>query len=86
MPEPLNTMMDSLKAYIEDTGIIVTEVINISYGKKIRMKLDMRQAEINLFYGKRGYSVVISPRCGTNEEFNNVAADLIQSFLNLQYL
>lgn len=81
VPEQLNDIIDDLKAYIEQNGVTVTEIINISYGKKIRTKLSMRQAEVNLFYGKRGFSVVKSPRTGTDDEFNEVMASLISTFL-----
>lgn len=81
VPEPLNTIMDGLKKYIEDAGLTLTEIINIQYGKKLRMSLGLKQAEANLFFGKRGFTVVVSPRCGTDSELNNVAADLIRSYI-----
>lgn len=81
VPEQLNEIMDDIRKNIEETGIQVTEVININYGKKIRMKLGLKQAEINVFYGKRGYSVVKSPRCGTSSELNDIVSDLINNFL-----
>lgn len=82
VPERLNEVMTDLKSYIEHTGVIVYEVVNIQYGKKLRMKTGLRQAEINLFYGKHGFSVVQSPRCGTSSELNQMMADLINMFLN----
>lgn len=81
VPEQLNVLMDKLIPYIRETGITVEEPININYGKKIKMRLNLKEAEINLFYGKRGYSVVLSPRKGTNEELNMVCAELINQFL-----
>jgi len=81
VPEQLNEVMADLKAYIENTGVIVYEIVNIQYGKKLRMKTGLRQAEVNLFYGKRGFSVVQSPRCGTSSELNQMMADLIDVFL-----
>lgn len=59
----------------------LTEIINIQYGKKLRMSLGLKQAETNLFFGKRGFTVVVSPRCGTDSELNNVTADLIRSYI-----
>ncbi len=81
VPEQLNEIIDELKSFIVQTGVEVTEIINISYGKKIRMRLRLKQAEVNLFYGKRGFSVVKSPRTNTDEEFNEIAVRLIESFL-----
>jgi hypothetical protein len=81
VPEQLNEIIEQLKAYIEESGLIVTGIYNISYGKKIVVKLGLRTGEINLFYGKKGYSVVESPRSGTNSELNRITADLINCFL-----
>lgn len=81
VPERLNEIIAELKIFIEETGLQVTEIINIQYAKKIRARLGQKEAEVNLFYGKRGFSVVISPRLGTNEELNELLADLIKAFL-----
>ena len=81
VPDQLNMIIDDLVAYIQDTGLVVTEIIDIQYGKKIRISMGMKLAEINLFFGKRGFSVVRSPRSGTNAELNDLTAQLIQSFI-----
>lgn len=44
--------------------------------------MGMKQAEVNLFYGKRGFSVVQSPRTGTNADLNQLMANLITGFIN----
>ena len=81
VPEILNDIMDGLRKYIEDKGAVLAEVINIQYGKKLRFRVGMRKAEINLFYGKRGFSVVQSPRTGTDAEANALMADVVNCFL-----
>lgn len=81
VPEQLNMIIEDLVRYIQDTGLVVTEIIDIQYGKKIRISMGMKLAEINLFFGKRGFSVVKSPRSGTNGELNDLSAQLVQSFI-----
>lgn len=81
VPEQLDDIIASLKEFIEDQGLTVTAIDNIQYAKKIRAQLNMRQAEVNLFFGKRGYNVVISPRRGTDAELNDVLALIIRNFL-----
>lgn len=81
IPECLDDIIGDLKKYIEDTGIIVYEIVNIQYAKKIRCKMGLRLGEVNLFYGKRGFSVVQSPRSGTSTELNALLADLVTSYL-----
>ena len=86
VPDQLNTIMDNLVSFIEDTGLVVREVIDIQYGKKLRVDMGQKKAEINVFYGKRGFSVVKSPRCGTSEELNELTAQLIQTFIYQLYV
>lgn len=82
VPERLNEMVQPLKQHLEQTGLLVTEIVNIQYAKKVKVRMGMKEAEVNLFYGKRGFSVVISPRRGTNEELNKLVAQLIEQFVN----
>lgn len=77
VPEEAERMVDTVVKYMIDKEITTIEVINIHYGKKFRFALNNRQAEINLFYGKRGFTAVISPRIGTNGELNEVCLQLI---------
>lgn len=81
VPEQLNDIMDDLKKYIMETGTVIQEIVNINYGKKIKVLVGQKMGEINLFYGKRGFTVVISPRTGTSPDINEMIAALIESFL-----
>lgn len=81
VPTQLDDIIDPLCEAIRQTGIEVTEVCNIQYAKKIRTRLGSRQGELNVFYGKRGYSVVESPRRGTDDELNHLLADVVKAFL-----
>lgn len=82
VPEQLERIIDELIAFIESTGVEVYETTNIQYAKKLKFRNGLKLAEINLFYGKRGFSVVQSPRCGTSAPFNQLMADLINQFIN----
>ncbi len=82
VPEILNQLEEKLRGYVNDIGLTVTEIINIQYGKKIRAELKLKKAEVNLFYGKRGFSVVVSPRSGTDESLNSLLAETVETFVN----
>jgi hypothetical protein len=77
VPSEAEEMVEHVVAQLAEQQIATTEVTNIHYGKKFRLALGNRLAEINLFYGKRGYTAVISPRNGTNSELNQVCWQLI---------
>ena len=82
VPEELESLMEGLKAYVEDNGVELYDISNIQYGKKIKCRLGLMNAELNLFYGKKGFSVVVSPKHGTSTELNKVLAELIQGFID----
>jgi hypothetical protein len=81
VPEELNRIMNSLTDYMTSAGIVIKEISNINYGKKIKAIIGNKEAEINIFYGKRGFSVVQSPRTGTSPEMNQLMATFIENFL-----
>ena len=74
--------MDGLIHFLQENGLAVNSFSNIQYGKNIRIQLGLKKAEINIFYGKRGFTVVECPRTGTNKELNHLCSDLIRSHLN----
>lgn len=81
VPEILEQYIGGIKGYLEDNGVEVYETINIQYGKKIKCKLGNKLAELNIFHGKRGFSVVPSPKNGVSKELNSVLAELVNAFL-----
>jgi tetratricopeptide (TPR) repeat protein len=81
VPKQLNEILERLLAYIGEAGVVVEEVCNINYGKKFRLKAGMSLAEVNLFFGKKGFSVVKSPRQGTSESLNELMTAYIQGFI-----
>lgn len=82
VPERLERVMDSVRRLIEQMGIEVTAVRDIQYGKKVTVRSDMREAELNIFYGRKGFSVIESPRRGTSKELNTLVAELVRNHLD----
>lgn len=82
VPEVLNRIEEELRGDVQKLGFDVSEICNIQYGKKIRAGVGLRKAEVNLFYGKRGFSVVVSPKTGTDEDLNNLLADAVRTFIS----
>lgn len=81
VPQRLDEIMGELKQYVEETGVMLYEVGNIQYGKKLRFRMGQKLAEVNLFYGKRGFSVVQTPKGGTSAELNELMVQLINGFI-----
>jgi tetratricopeptide (TPR) repeat protein len=81
VPEQLNQILEKLQAYIAEVGVTVEEIVDIQYGKKFKFRSGLSQAEVNLFFGKKGFSVVKSPRQGTSEQLNELMTTYIQLFI-----
>lgn len=77
----IEAIMEGLTSFVQEQGICFVSATRIQYGKKLYFSLGLKKAEINLFFGKRGFSVVKSPKCGTSAELNEVVASLIQLFI-----
>ncbi|MDR1403385.1 MAG: hypothetical protein LBJ60_06760 [Tannerellaceae bacterium] len=82
VPEQLEQILEKLLEYISESGVKVEEVVNISYGKKFKLSTGILRAEVNLFFGKKGFSVVKSLRQGTSAQLNELMAAYIQSFIS----
>jgi len=81
VPNELEMIIDSIKAMFEQNGLMVSMITNIQYGKNIKMNLGVKKAELNLFYGKKGFTVVECPRAGTNSELNRLCSELLKIHL-----
>lgn len=85
VPEELDCAIEGIKQAVEDLGIEMHEIRDIQYGKKLIMKSELRTAEVNVFFGHRGFSVVESPRRGTSPELNNLMSRIIKQHLDSIY-
>jgi tetratricopeptide (TPR) repeat protein len=82
VPDQLEMILERLLQHIAESGVQVEEVVNIQYGKKFKFCAGPAQAEVNLFFGKRGFSVVKSPRQGTSDELNELMTSYIKTFID----
>ena len=83
VPQELNTVIPELQQYLNQVGLEVERVENIHYGKKIVVKLGFRWAELNIFYGKKGFSVVKTPKNGSDGELCEVTYQYIKQYLEI---
>lgn len=81
VPEAIESVKSGIKEMLENVGLTVTEMRNIQYGVKVIARVGMRCAEINVFYGKKGYGVVTSPKRNTDRELNEMTGRLIKQYL-----
>lgn len=83
VPEVLNEIMNGLENHLSVLGLKTKEIVNIQYGKKIKLNLGAKMAEVNVFYGKKGFSIVASPKSGTSTDLNSLSVDCITDYLSI---
>lgn len=77
IPEELNRVVDRLTQKLNSYQIEVKAIEDINYGKKFVLSLQNFWAELNVFYGKKGFSVVKTPKRGSNEELADIGFKLL---------
>lgn len=77
VPEELEKEIEKVSAHLKNHNIETKEVTNIHYGKKFVFKLNEYWAEINLFFGKKGFTVVVSPKSGSNADLADICYKLM---------
>jgi len=81
IPDELNTIIDLISNALKQYSIEVVEIKNIHYGKQFLLKLQHHIAEINVFYGKRGFTIVKSNKSICNMELVDISHDIIYSVI-----
>ena len=81
VPEILKLVEEPVHKAVEKHGISIEEIRDIQYGKKFGFAHGLHRAELNIYYGKKGFSVVISPRCGTHDELNKLVHALVSEVI-----
>ncbi len=78
-PKEIESVTEVIRENLLNYSIDIVDVSNINYGKKYKLCYLNKKAEVNIFYGKKGFTVVQSPKTGTDKELNSLVADIISS-------
>lgn len=78
VPEEMDQIIEQVQAHIMEHDILMKSITNIHYGKKVVFGFGPEKwAEINIFYGKKGISLVKSPKRGRDEELEDVVYQIL---------
>lgn len=82
-PEELDRLMAEVLEQVSSVGAEVLAAAPISYGRKIRIGAGHVWAEVNLFYGSRGVSIVGTTKTGSNKELCDSIVVLLKSHFSI---
>jgi hypothetical protein len=81
VPEKVMQLEAELRLRCAEAGIDITESEDIQYGRQLAFAAGGHQAEINLFYGKKGFSVVKSTKSMCSDELNDMVYNLVMELI-----
>ncbi len=81
VPELLQKLLPDIGAALAEQDLVLKEARDIQYGKKLLLTHGLETAEINVFYGKRGFSVVKVVKRTANESLADLAVFVIEQVL-----
>lgn len=86
IPGQLEKLLPFLKSEIGKYQLVLKEERNIQYGKKVVVSQEEDWAEVNIFYGKKGFSVVLSPKTGSDPDLGALLERLIYNAIEVYYI
>ncbi len=81
VPSEIEEFLPMIEKQLNKMDILLIETSALNYGKKLKVKAGHFWAEINLFYGKKGYSIVKTPKNGSNEKLADLASQSIAQII-----
>ncbi len=82
VPGQIEKAVPIIKTTLETYSMSLVENAPISFGNKLKIRAGNLWAEINIFYGKKGFSVVKTTKTGSNWELADLAAATTRMILN----
>jgi hypothetical protein len=82
VPKILEKLIMPIKEATSAHGLMINNISDIQYGKKFNFKLGEGMAEINIYYGKNGFSVVKTPKKNTVPELNEIAYQIAMNVIH----
>lgn len=78
-PEKLQEILPAVTRALESAGAAVIRNEPIAYGRKLTVQAGEYWAEVNVFYGKRGVSIVGTSKTGSNRELCKLLTELLKA-------
>ena len=84
VPEALQAVMPAVQQAIEREGFVLEGVSDIQFGRQLSVTHGQFRAEINLFFGRKGFSVVHVPKRNTHPKLAEAAMFVVEQAIYSQ--
>lgn len=79
-PEELESIMEQIKEQLSSIEVQLIATKPIEYGRMIKVSAGNYWAEINIFYGHRGVTVVPTTKTGSKKDLAEMVGNLLRSY------
>ena len=81
LPAEVEALSPAIIAAAQDLGLTLKDTLDLNYGRKFVFAYQHQWAEVNVYYGKHGFSVVRSPKSGSHPGLREVIYDLVHQLI-----
>ena len=85
IPVILQSLVEPIQKLADLCGLEIREILDIHYGKKVVMAKGFKFAEVNVYYGKQGFTVYKTPKQGSDEQLADLVKELIERVIYADY-
>lgn len=78
-PEELDWVMEQLQNFLGEINAKIEQVKPIAYGRQVKVSSSNIWAEFNVFFGKRGVSIVSTTKTGSHKEFGKTLTEFLKA-------
>jgi hypothetical protein len=82
VPTEIDELIPLISSRLNEFDITLDTFSPINYGMQLKVKAGIYWSELNIFYGKKGYSIVQTTKTGSNKELAGLAHQIIYELIN----
>ena len=81
VPEQLDEIIEQIKTIMAENNINTETIKKINYGKQFKFSIKQIWCETNIFYGKKGFTIVETTKNGSNKELATICSKILTNLL-----
>lgn len=81
VPEEILALQTDFERICKENNWELIELKLINYGQKVMVRQGYKYAEVNVFFGKKGFSIVKSPKTGADPYLSEALLVALEAFL-----
>ncbi|RMG68010.1 MAG: hypothetical protein D6722_12265, partial [Bacteroidetes bacterium] len=77
LPPEIEAISPAIQQAAEALGLGIKDTLDLNYGRKFVFSYQHLWAEVNVYYGKHGFSIVPSPKSGSHPPLRELVQELV---------